>query len=48
VAMPDVQAKIYEMGFEPVGNSNSEFAQDIASDFQKWTKIIRDNNIKLE
>jgi tripartite-type tricarboxylate transporter receptor subunit TctC len=48
VAMPDVQAKIYDMGFEPVGNSNTEFAQVIASDLQKWTKIIRENNIKLD
>ena len=48
VAMPDIQAKIYDMGFEPVGNSNSEFAQVIASDMQKWAKIVRENNIKLE
>lgn len=48
VVMPDVQAKIYEMGFEPAGNSNFEFAQVIASDLQQWTKIVRENNIKLE
>lgn len=48
VAMPDVQAKIYDMGFEPVGNSNTEFAHAIASDLQKWGKIVRENNVKLE
>lgn len=48
VAMPDVQAKLYDMGYEPVGNSNAEFAQVIASDLQKWTKIVRENNIKLD
>ncbi len=48
VAMPDVQSKIYDMGFEPVGNSNTEFSQVIASDLQKWTKIVRENNIKLD
>lgn len=48
VAMPDVQARIYEMGFEPVGNTNSEFAQVIASNLQQWAKIVRENNITLE
>lgn len=48
VAMPDVQAKIRDMGFEPVGNTNTEFAQVIASDLQGWGKIVRDNNIKLD
>jgi len=48
VAMPEVQAKIYEMGFEPSGNSSLEFAQTIAADIQKWTKIVRENNIKSE
>lgn len=48
VAMPDVQAKIYDMGFEPVGNSNTEFAKVIASDILAWGKIVRDNNIKLD
>ena len=48
VAMPDVQEKIRQMGFEPVGNSGTEFARVIASDLQKWGKIVRDNNIKVE
>ena len=48
VAMPDVQAKIYEMGFEPVGSNSSEFAKVVASDLKAWGKIVRDNNIKLD
>lgn len=48
VALPDVQAKIIEMGYEPVGNSGAEFAQNIASDLQKWGTVVRANNIKLE
>lgn len=48
VAMPDVQKRILEMGFVPVGNSGAEFANDIAADLQKWGAVVRANNIKLE
>ena len=46
--LPDVQKKIYEMGFEPIGNTPAEFAQVIASDLQKWGAVVRANNIKAE
>lgn len=46
--MPDVQAKILQLGYEPVGNTNTEFAQFLQGDLQRWTKIVRENNIKLE
>lgn len=48
VQMPDVQARIYAMGFEPVGNTNTEFAQVLQSDMKLWSKIARESNIKLE
>jgi tripartite-type tricarboxylate transporter receptor subunit TctC len=48
VQMPDVQAKIYAMGFEPVGNSNTEFAKVLQTDMQLWSKIARESNIKLD
>ena len=46
--LPDVQKKIYEMGFEPMGNTPAEFSQVIASDLQKWGAVVRANNIKAE
>lgn len=46
--LPDVQKKIYEMGFEPIGNTPAEFSQVIASDLQKWGTVVRANNIKAE
>jgi len=48
VALPDVQAKIHGMGFEPVGNTNTEFARVIASDLQAWGRIVQDNGIRLD
>jgi len=48
VAMPDVQAKILDMGFEPTGSGSAEFAKTLAADVQKWGRIVRENNIRLE
>jgi len=48
VAMPDVQQKIHAFGYEPVGNTNTEFAQFLQADLQRWTRIVRENNIRLE
>lgn len=48
VAMPDVQARIYALGFEPVANTNTEFAQFLQEDLKRWTKIARENDIRLD
>lgn len=48
VALPDIQAKIHDMGFEPVGNSEAEFAQGLSAELEKWRAIVKDSNIKLE
>jgi tripartite-type tricarboxylate transporter receptor subunit TctC len=48
VALPDVQAKILEMGFEPTGSSSAEFSRTVANDIQKWGRIVRENGIRLE
>lgn len=47
VAMPDVQAKIYEMGFEPQGSPSKAFAAVVEADVKAWGKIVRENNITL-
>jgi tripartite-type tricarboxylate transporter receptor subunit TctC len=48
VAMPDIQARIYALGFEPVANSNTEFTQFLQEDLKRWTKIARENDIRLD
>jgi tripartite-type tricarboxylate transporter receptor subunit TctC len=48
LAMPDVKAKLAAIGLETVGNSPAEFAAIVRNDHQKWGKVIRDANIKLE
>jgi tripartite-type tricarboxylate transporter receptor subunit TctC len=48
VARPDVRAKFADLGFEPVGNTQEEFAAQIRSEIPKWGKVIKDANIKAE
>lgn len=48
LAMPDIQARMAGFGFEPVGNSPDEFAQQIKTELTRWGAVIRENNIKLE
>jgi tripartite-type tricarboxylate transporter receptor subunit TctC len=46
--MPDVQKKIFDMGFIPVGNSSEEFARVIDNDIKRWGAVVKANDIKLE
>jgi tripartite-type tricarboxylate transporter receptor subunit TctC len=48
VALPEIQSKIYDMGFEPVGNSEVEFEQGLNAELEKWRAVVKDSNIKLE
>ena len=48
VALPDVQARLDDLGFEVVANSPDEFAARIKVEMAKWAKVIRDANIKPE
>jgi tripartite-type tricarboxylate transporter receptor subunit TctC len=48
VALPDVKQRLAALGFEPVANTPEEFAAYIRSEGDKWAKVIRDANIKIE
>ena len=45
---PDVRAKLAGLGAEPIANSPAEFAAMIKSETAKWSKIVKDANIKPE
>jgi tripartite-type tricarboxylate transporter receptor subunit TctC len=45
---PDVRAKLTALGAEPIANSPAEFAAMIKSETAKWSKIVKDANIKPE
>jgi tripartite-type tricarboxylate transporter receptor subunit TctC len=43
-----IRARIADMGYTPFASSPLEFAQFIATETEKWGKVIRDANIKAE
>ena len=48
VALPDVQKRLDDLGFQVVANSPAEFAAQIKSEMEKWAKVIRDAKIKVD
>jgi len=46
VALPDVQQRLEELGFEVVANSPAEFAARIKTELEKWAQVIRAAKIK--
>ena len=44
----DVRDKLVELGFDPIGGSPAEFAALIASEMDKWGKVIRAAGVKLD
>ncbi|HMH18644.1 MAG TPA: tripartite tricarboxylate transporter substrate binding protein [Burkholderiales bacterium] len=48
LALPDLRAKLAELGLEVIGNSPDEFAAAIRSEIPKWAKVIKESGIKPE
>lgn len=46
LALPEIRAKLAELGVEAIGNSPEAFASLIQSEIPKWAKVIRDSGIK--
>jgi tripartite-type tricarboxylate transporter receptor subunit TctC len=48
VALPEVKERLSALGFDPVANTPEEFAAYIRAEVDKWAKVIREANIKIE
>jgi tripartite-type tricarboxylate transporter receptor subunit TctC len=48
LAMPEVRERLAAIGLDAVGNTPAEFAAIVRKDYEKWGKVIRDANIKLD
>jgi tripartite-type tricarboxylate transporter receptor subunit TctC len=46
--LPDIQERLKTLGFEPVESTPDEFAARIKADTEKWSKVVRQANIKVE
>jgi tripartite-type tricarboxylate transporter receptor subunit TctC len=48
VAVPEVRERLIALGFTPVASSPQEFAERIASEIEKWAKVVRAAGIKAQ
>jgi tripartite-type tricarboxylate transporter receptor subunit TctC len=48
IKMPDVQARFRAVSVEPIGNSPAEMAAFITQEAQRWSDIIKKNNIVVD
>jgi len=46
IALPEMRERWAALGFEPVGSTPKEFAEQIAVELDKWGKVIRLANIR--
>jgi tripartite-type tricarboxylate transporter receptor subunit TctC len=48
VAQPDVKEKLMTLGFTPVANTPDQFGERIRLEIDKWGKVVRDANLRIE
>jgi len=48
LADPAIKDRFAQLGFESTGGTPTEFASVVQSEAQKWSKVIRDSNVKPE
>jgi len=48
LAREDVKARLAQLGFEPVGNTPDEFAAEIKVELEKWGRVVKAANIKVD
>jgi tripartite-type tricarboxylate transporter receptor subunit TctC len=46
--LPDVKERLTTLGLEPVGSTPDELAAKVKSETEKWGKIVREANIKID
>jgi tripartite-type tricarboxylate transporter receptor subunit TctC len=48
VAGPEVRERLRSLGFAPVANAPAEFGERIKTEMAKWSKVVRDANIRAD
>src|SRR5258708_19826936 len=48
IALPDMKARLGELGYDLVGSTPEEFAERIKVEIEMWGKVIRAAKIKAE
>jgi tripartite-type tricarboxylate transporter receptor subunit TctC len=48
LALPDLRAKLADLGMEGIGISPAEFAALIKSEIPRWAKVIKEAGVKAD
>ena len=48
MALPDVKERVVELGFNILMSSPKNFAAQIAEEVVKWSKVVKDANIRAD
>jgi tripartite-type tricarboxylate transporter receptor subunit TctC len=45
---PDVQERIVNLGFEPLGTTSDEFGQFLRSEVARWTEVVKQSGARID
>ncbi|MBM3341880.1 MAG: hypothetical protein FJY56_07190 [Betaproteobacteria bacterium] len=48
LASPDIKERLHRAGNEPVGSSPAEFAAFVRVEYDKWAKVIKQANLRID
>jgi tripartite-type tricarboxylate transporter receptor subunit TctC len=48
LATPALRAKLEEMGFDVVGSTPDAYAKLIRDEIDRWSRVVKEQNIKVE
>ncbi len=46
--LPDIQQRLIDLGFDPIGGTPEQFAANIKSETEKWARVIRNASVRLD
>jgi len=46
--LPDIQQRLIDLGFDPIGGTPEQFAANIKSETDKWARVIKNARVKLD
>ncbi len=46
--LAEIQPRLIDLGFDPIGGSPEQFAANIKSETEKWARVIRNARVKLD
>lgn len=47
-AMPDIQQRMGELGFTPEGGTAQDFGAFVQADLDRWKRVVKDTNVKVD